>query len=188
MAIGEPMLESHRDNTPGNESECHYLLKWVTTYLLWERGCRVIAQEVHGFYTYGSENEQSDNGTKGSGFHTVADTAGVKFYQGKPDQAYCVEAKTSKSDYKNGFCLCDGLNYIITPENTVEKEILPSGVGLIEVDMDEAEVYKQNYGTFELHGVEQVKRATSKGGMDQTKLNRYMGRVAKKSTNGWLYK
>lgn len=49
---------------------------------------------------------------------------------------YTIEAKASVSDFKNGFSIAGDYSYVIVPKGVIDKELVPSGVGLLEVDLD----------------------------------------------------
>ena len=49
---------------------------------------------------------------------------------------FTMEAKASLSDFKNGFSVAGDYSYVIAPAGIIKKELIPDGVGLIEVDME----------------------------------------------------
>lgn len=127
--------------SPGNRNESpeHYELKQIAKYLLWSRGCKMIATEVYGFY--GNIMDFPDRRFSDK---NIIDTVGVDFKQlrNKTPRIKLIgmEAKVSLSDFRNGFCTACELTYIIAPAGIVPPEELPDGIGLIEVDLGKYQI------------------------------------------------
>lgn len=136
----------------GNETRNHYILKQLSRIIAFNLGYKIGAEEVDMFSV-------NDFGRK-----NIADYIGLKYIhkwvKGKYEddiKSICIEAKQSKSDYKNGFVSSCDVNYIITPKGLLNKEDMLKGVGLIEVDFDELKI---DYKHMEIiKGVTVVKRA-----------------------------
>lgn len=134
----------------GNETERHYMLKQISKYIAFQRGFKVCAEEVNLFSTnkLGSKN--------------IADLIGIKMnntYGRKEPEitTICIEAKQSKSDYKNGFVSSADFNYIIAPLGLLTKDEMLDGVGLLEVDFN---ILKFDANMNILKGVYTTKKAT----------------------------
>ena len=70
----------------------------------------------------------------------IIDVVGAKtksWYGGKIQDVKImgIEAKASKSDFRNGFCTGCEYTYIIAPIGIIPVEELPKNIGLIEVDL-----------------------------------------------------
>jgi len=133
----------------GNESTRHYMLKQISKYIAWDRGYKIMAEEVNML----SVNEL--------GKKNIADLVAVK-KQGTKYTSICIEAKQSRADYKNGFVSSADLNYIIAPKGLLKVEDILKGVGLIEIDFDELRIYF-DYGNIQIvGGINTVIRASRK--------------------------
>lgn len=134
----------------GNESQNHYILKQLSRIIAFNLGYVIGAEEVDMFSV-------NDLGRK-----NIADYIGIKYIHKwvkyEDDiKSICIEAKQSKSDYKNGFVSSCDVNYIIAPKGLLTKEDMLKGVGLIEVDFDELKI---DYKHMEIiKGVTVIKRA-----------------------------
>lgn len=98
------------------------------------------------------------------------------------------EAKASLADYKNGFNAGADKTYIIAPKGIIPKDIIPEGIGLYEVDLDNYKVSNGKKGIM-VEGVTLVKRAAirHKGRHYKTKVLRLLY-IAQRATNMDLYK
>jgi len=133
-----------------NETERHYMLKQISKYIAFERGFKVLAEEVNLFSTNKLGNK------------SIADLVGIRMNNtyGKKEpkiDTICIEAKQSKSDYMNSFVSSADFNYIITPKGLLTKEDMLEGIGLITVDFDKLKFSKRMEI---IKGVETVKKAT----------------------------
>lgn len=72
---------------------------------------------------------------------------------------WCAEAKSSRSDFKNGF-VSWGCNrhYVVTPPSLIAPKELPKHVGLLEIDLVNYRVSRWSQGTIQIHGPRVVKR------------------------------
>jgi len=169
---------------PRNESNEHFEMKCIARLLLKHKGCQVSAFEVSGFY---DKLSLSYFGKKKSG---ILDVAGAKMGYGEIREnpsikTYGFEAKASLADYKNGFNAGTDLTYVIAPKGMLSLDIIPTGIGLYEVDLNNYGIdYKQVH-----YGIELVKQATNrhKRRHYRTKL-KHMIYIAQRATNMDLYK
>lgn len=153
----------------GNESQKHYILKQLSRIIAFNLGYKIGAEEVE-------LSSVNDFGRK-----YKADYIGLKYIhkwnKGKYEddiKSICIEAKQSKSDYKNGFVSSCDINYIIAPKGLLTKEDMLKGVGLIEVDFDNLKI---DFKHMEIkQGMEIVKRASktenNNSFRDKTLLNK----------------
>lgn len=114
---------------PRNESAEHFLIKQVAVvYLKFTRGCRYVGEEVVLYRDIPEE--------KGK---VIADVVGVHRkligYNKYAHTIMCAEVKVSVSDFKNGFSMGGDLNYVFAPKDVIPLDLLPTRVGLIEVDL-----------------------------------------------------
>jgi len=126
------------------------MLKQISKYIAFERGFKVLAEEV---YLYS---------TNKLGSKSIADLIGIKmnYTYGRKEpkiDTICIEAKQSKSDYMNSFVSSADFNYIIAPKGLLTKEDMLDTVGLIEVDFEELEFSKR---MTIIGGVKTVKKAS----------------------------
>jgi len=73
-----------------------------------------------------------------------------------------IEAKTSYSDFLNGFCCQCEYTYIIAPIGTIPIDKLPNRIGLIEIDLEKYSIKQNGIGKFEFKGIETVKQCSSR--------------------------
>lgn len=86
-----------------------------------------------------------------------------------------IEAKVSRSDFRNGFSIAAEYTYLITPPQLVKTEELPKKVGLLEFDIDK---FKKNHKWIEcLEIVKKPKKEYDSmfydDGINKKKFNRY---------------
>lgn len=128
------------NNKPKNVTEIHYLLQQISKYFLRNKGCKIIGTEVNmGFSDCSHINPMKDY-FKVSAYHkTIPDCIGLKcnnYNWNKDCKSIVIEAKSSLSDYKNGFFAYADYTYVIAPLNIIPLDKIPKGIGLIEVDLD----------------------------------------------------
>lgn len=63
---------------------------------------------------------------------------------------YTLEAKASVSDFKNGFSVAGDYSYVIVPEGLIGKDLVPNGIGLLEVDIERAVTDKDYKGSIKV--------------------------------------
>lgn len=95
----------------------------------------------------------------------IIDVVGAKtksWYCGIPEvKIMGIEAKASKSDFRNGFCTGCEYTYIIAPIGIIPVEELPKNIGLIEVDLKNYSLTNLKNG-FAYTGITITKRARSR--------------------------
>ena len=143
-------------------------MKQIAKYLLWNLGYKHIATEVYGCY---GRDDFSDNKNikpkmvEGCLHKNIIDVVGAKtksWYCGIPEvKIMGIEAKASKSDFRNGFCTGCEYTYIIAPIGIIPVEELPKNIGLIEVDLKNYTLTKLK-NEFNYTGIEITKRAKSR--------------------------
>lgn len=130
------------------ESNLHRFLKLLGMIYLHEHGCREIATEVWVNRPHKSLNPENWEGLDkhfyidvlGIGKKPILETVATRFdgYKikhkiGEREVLKGIEAKATRSDFKNGF-VCTGINYgyVITPLNLITKPEIPKNIGLLE--------------------------------------------------------
>ena len=138
---------------PKNETEKHFLLKNIAASLLKYRfQCCYAATEVEIGKSYDDnlkkEWKTSTSNSKEKrppfkwGARKVTDACGIKLeyqrYKTKKTTTTVrsIEAKVSKPDLENGYCISGDYNYIIAPKGLFKKSDILNFVGLIEVDFE----------------------------------------------------
>lgn len=153
-----------------NESPEHYELKQIGKYILWNLGYKHIATEVYGCYghdDFSNNKVLKPKMVEGCIHKNIIDVVGAKtkgWYNGKIPEIKImgIEAKASKSDFRNGFCTGCEYTYIIAPINVIPVEELPKGIGLIEVDLKKYTITNERNKGFYYTGINITKRATSR--------------------------
>ena len=153
-----------------NESLQHYELKQIAKYLLWNLGYKHIATEVYGCYGHDDFSKETNIKPKmveGCLHKNIIDVVGAKtksWYNGKIPEIKImgIEAKASKSDFRNGFCTGCEYTYIIAPLGIIPIEELPKNIGLIEVDLDNYTMTSVRSNGFSYTGITIAKRARSR--------------------------
>lgn len=145
---------------PKNETKEHYELKQIAKYILFSRGYKNIATEVYG--CQGKDNFD----IKGCYDKDIIDVVGIKttaWYNAEiPDfKIMGIEAKASLSDFKNGFCTGCDLTYVIAPKGIIPIKLLPKGIGLIEVDLENYKIIP-DYQGIEFKNILFTKRASKR--------------------------
>lgn len=96
----------------------------------------------------------------------IIDVVGAKtksWYCGIPEvKIMGIEAKASKSDFRNGFCTGCEYTYIIAPIGIIPIEELPKNIGLIEVDLENYTLTSVRSNGFAYTGITITKRARSR--------------------------
>lgn len=167
-------------NTPRNESKEHYELKQIAKIIAKQRGCQIVADEVLGFGD--SKICMSKNG--------VVDVAGAKLTYKTAKKSsleiltYGYEAKASLADFKNGFNAGADYTYIIAPQGVIPHDLIPEGVGLYEVDLENYRLsHLRKYSGINLS----IKPKKRHKYSFETELD-MMINIARRSTNIDLYK
>lgn len=138
-----------------SESKEHFLLKQIgRSYMYINFRCIGAATEVVIPYINSVKHPLN---TK-----RVIDVCGIAKKRRQKDKKYYyekitygMEAKVSVQDFKSGFCMATDYLHIITTPSLISKDMLPEGVGLIEVDLDEFMMTDRG----EFWGVNLVKKA-----------------------------
>jgi len=136
------------NKAPRGESRNHYELKQISKYLARQKGCCIIAEEVTGFADKTISNKKG-----------IVDVAGIKIINKKYSElpeiiTYGFEAKSSLSDFKNGFNAGANYTYIIAPKGIIDKSLIPLNIGFYEVDLNN---YKIGFNEI-LYGIELIKK------------------------------
>ncbi|MFA6105873.1 MAG: hypothetical protein WC725_04785 [Patescibacteria group bacterium] len=124
---------------PKNQTELHYLLCCKAREWLYQHNYQLVAREVWQFFSPGYTENIKKNGNR----RDIVDVAGVKFikkwesnvgYKTVDHKCATIEAKASIEDFKAGYCRHDyGAEYIITPQGMLTAEMIPKGIGLLEL-------------------------------------------------------
>lgn len=159
-----------------NESEIHYELKQIGKYILKNKGCQVIGEEIIVDSSYYLQNNDTFNKkviykntidllglkVKGTFYHyNDWETQEEKFTE-PTIRCIGIESKASLEDFKNGFCCNPEKVYIIAPIGIIPKELIPPKIGLIEVDLQNYKITKLNTGCYKLEGVYETVKAKYK--------------------------
>lgn len=165
---------------PRNESAAHFTLKQIAKYLARHKGCIIIGEEVSGF-----ADKTIHKSKKG-----IIDVAGIKIVDTKVKElpeiiTYGYESKASLQDYKRGFNAGCSFTSIIAPIGIINKELIPKGIGLIEVDLENYKI-----GTDRVHyGITVTKRASRRHKRKRYKtMFNHMKETARRATNNDLFK
>lgn len=140
----ERIIEDYEWTPPKNQTKEHYLLENLAMVYLRERGLEYIGTEV---FIPGMNNKDSKR--------HIIDCVGV---DKKQEKSYGIEVKVSKSDFKNGYCSRCNYTYIMCPKDMLDKDELPSHIGLIYVDVDNCK-FITNAKERRLQGVTLIKKA-----------------------------
>ena len=140
-------LDSLMARAPRNESKEHFLLKHVGRIYFWQRGFRIVGQEIYGLRDWRAQRDCVD----------VLAVGERKIGEMKMLCSKAIEVKVSRSDFKSGFCKGADFTSILCPKGMIDPDELPQGVGLIEADIDRLRIKVS--GIMELEGVEAIKKA-----------------------------
>lgn len=142
---------------PKNESDIHYELKQIGKYILKNKGCKVIGEEIETGYCEYLNSFTQFNKHKES--KSIIDVIGLqikgqfcsspkgKVFKEPLFKTVGIEAKANLSDFRNGFNTNCEKTYIIAPIGVIPLDLIPKNIGLIEVDL-------QNYN------IQQVKKSS----------------------------
>ena len=131
---------------PLNQSPEHFILTQIAVVMLKENfKCKWAGNEVY--------LPPGKRATGGPHHKYIADAVGIK-RNIKDYTIRCIEAKVSLSDFRAGFCRTADYAHIIAPKGLLTPDMLPAGMGLVEVDFNEL-----RRGRKYLHGVEVVRKA-----------------------------
>ncbi|MCL6597621.1 MAG: hypothetical protein K6T81_02635 [Alicyclobacillus macrosporangiidus] len=139
---------------PRSETHLHYLLKILgTTFLHITQKCQFVATELDLQTVLPPEC--------GSIVRRRIDALGVR----KSSRRYTligVEAKTTLTDFKNGYCTLPEYLYVVAPKGVIPVYEIPKNVGLIEFDwtvLNNQQWSITKYEPFFVQRVEQVMSA-----------------------------
>ena len=119
---------------PKNETTMHYILKCLGIVILRGLNCKFVAPEQILRQRHTDRPKIIELRYNG---HKVVDALGFQLAYGRGWIMRSIEAKASRSDFKNGYTL-DGADYmyLITPKGLVDKKEVANHYGLIEIDFD----------------------------------------------------
>jgi hypothetical protein len=158
------------------------LLTKIGFLFLKQMGCYAIGTEI-------SIHRREYDLVESGDCHYIMDLLGVEqeyWREGSRDITRGIEVKVSRSDFRKGFIHhgCT-FNYLMMPVDLVKKDELPSGIGLIEVDLPEFNVHTIKGGgtwTFVMSGVAVTKNARRESA-DPEAIQRCKQDIARKLTN-----
>jgi len=160
---------------PKNETKAHFELKQISKYLARHKGCTIIAEEVSGF-----ADKTISKKKKG-----IVDIGAIKLRDVMVRElpeiiTYGFEAKASLADFKNGFNAGAHYTYVIAPKGTIDKKLIPLGIGFYEVTLEDYSIgYDRIY-----HGIKLVKKPKKRNTKKHYKTNfLQMKAVSARATN-----
>jgi len=139
----KPNPEYHK--TPDNESKEHFYLKQLAkVYLKGKYNCKYIGSEVFLGKSI-DKSMKEDYPDLPYNQKKITDAVGVEERQLKhmshEGVIRNIEVKVSMSDFKSGYSVMGDYNYIMTIRGRLDKDEIPSPIGLIEVSLDDLDVY-----------------------------------------------